>query len=496
MFLSTCQKHAKERLFETEISVFMHDRGHTILRAMGPHSVPQSVHEAIDFVEGISDFPMHRASSKKELELGKSTLSKTTVIPQTLLKLYNVTSDAAPSKVSQGPVEFQNTPAYNKDGLKSFFEGVDVPPQEVNHIVGQFNGKFPAMESSLDIEYLAAIGQNRTNWYWTSDNWMYTFTSTFFNATTVPDTVSLSYGWSENQQCASNIKPECKTLGINSSLYVQRVNTEFMKIGLRGVSVVVSSGDNGANGPTNTNCSRPWLEPNFPASSPYVTTVGATMLTNETFDLTPLPPACIQMKKRGYPCASGGTEIAVSSTGAGFTSGGGFSNISVMPRYQTAAVNSYLTSGVALPPVSYYNAKGRAYPDIAANGFNYLFLAMGNISGFDEIGGTSASAPTVAGLMSYLNGLSFKLKNKPLGFLNPLLYQMYQEAPQTFTDITVGDNICAGGPCALCKGFEASQGWDPVTGLGTPVINQMLSYLEKKLQASADSQMHLDSLVV
>lgn len=58
--------HDTERLFNTEINVFSHDNGHVILRAMGEYSVPTEVAAAIDFVEGISEFPMHRSSAHKK----------------------------------------------------------------------------------------------------------------------------------------------------------------------------------------------------------------------------------------------------------------------------------------------------------------------------------------------------------------------------------------------------------------------------------------------
>merc|ERR1712139_681108 len=106
------------------------------------------------------------------------------------------------------------------------------------------------------------------------------------------------------------------------------------------------------------------------------------------------------------------------------------------------------------------------------------------------VGGTSASTPTVAAVAARLNDLSYKKTGKPLGSLTQLLYQMYHEAPETFTDITVGDNRCTEFGCSpSCKGYEASKGWDPVTGLGTPVASKMISYVEKILTASKVSDL-------
>merc|ERR1711881_599009 len=137
-------------------------------------------------------------------------------------------------------------------------------------------------------------------------NWMYTFAHNFFNHKTVPDAVSISWGWAEDQQCAAGIdQSECQTLGIDSQQYVQRVNTEFMKIGLRGVSLFVASGDSGANGRSDGMCTDKKLHASFPGASPYVTAVGATMLDKPQFDLKKAPPACAS-QGAGFKCASGG----------------------------------------------------------------------------------------------------------------------------------------------------------------------------------------------
>ena len=56
----------------------------------------------------------------------------------------------------------------------------------------------------------------------------------------------------------------------------------------------------------------------------------------------------------------------------------------------------------------------------------------------------------------------------PLGFLNQILYAH----PEMFNDITAGDN-----PGCGTNGFIAVQGWDPVTGLGSPNFPKFLSVL-------------------
>jgi len=256
------------------------------------------------------------------------------------------------------------------------------------------------------------------------------------------------------------------------------VNTEFQKIGLRGVSILVSSGDSGAHTRSDPYCSATTLYADFPSASPYVTAVGATQLTTgSTTPLSPQTQMCTQWNtSHGVLCAGGGTEEAVSLSQASFTSGGGFSEVADMPSYQTAAVKAYLASGVALPPANMYNASRRARPDIAAVGSYNLIVQSNSVL---AVGGTSASSPNVAAIISLLNQASIAKSGKPLGFVNPLLYQIWADQPSAFNDVTVGDNICTEYGCAAsCKGWTAAKGWDPVTGLGTPNYGALLNYIQ------------------
>lgn len=210
------------------------------------------------------------------------------------------------------------------------------------------------------------------------------------------------------------------------------------------------------------------------------------MLLEPHFALKSPPPACASQGS-GYGCASGGTEVCVSVQQAGFTSGGGFSTYSPMPEYQKAAVSAYLTEAAELPPSSYFKRTNRAYPDVSAMGNNFL-IYMNAMGGWSLVGGTSASSPTFAGVAAYLNDLSYKKKGVPLGFMNPLLYKMHKAAPGAFTDVTHGDNKCTEDGCFYgCKGYVAAKGWDPVSGLGTPVADKMIAYVATLLGQNTTS---------
>ena len=109
-----------------------------------------------------------------------------------------------------------------------------------------------------------------------------------------------------------------------------KFNIEAMKLGTRGVSVVVASGDDGAAGyPARSNKNLCGLNPSFPSASPWVTSVGGTMGPEH-----PTPTE----------------EIACTSDGGGLiTSGGGFSNKYPTPAYQAAAVRAFLANSSAVP---------------------------------------------------------------------------------------------------------------------------------------------------
>lgn len=64
------------------------------------------------------------------------------------------------------------------------------------------------------------------------------------------------------------------------------------------------------------------------------------------------------------------------------------------------------------------------------------FFSGGSWSGFSF--GTSASAPIIGGIISLLNQYRLNTGQGPLGFLNPLLYQMAKDRPSAFTTVKSG----------------------------------------------------------
>ena len=121
--------------------------------------------------------------------------------------------------------------------------------------------------------------------------------------------------------------------------------------------------------------------------------------------------------------------------------------------------------------------KARDIPDISLGRLRPTMRAIRSIvyGALYAVGGTSASAPSLAGVVALLNQYlaSKSILAKPgLGNINPALYRLAQSANNIFHDITTGDNAvrCALGTPNCVEGFvgyRAGPGYDQATGLGS-----------------------------
>merc|ERR1712137_1056938 len=403
--------------------------------------------------------------------------------------MYNLPSTPSTAKAnSQAVVEFGLVAGVSQADLTEFMQLTNGPANaSLAYTVGTF--AFTPIspidgESTLDVQYIMAVGQNIATSFWTINGWMYDFTTEVqtrqSRGSPVPLVFSMSYGWAEGDQCAITGNGEsCAQLGGTDADYVQATSANFQKIGMTGISLLCAAGDAGAASKENLDCDphyNPPIQPNFPASSPYITTVGGTMLQNGGTALTSNPPPfCTEP---GITCAGGGVEVVSSVPQALITTGGGFSNIFDQPSYQTAAVNSWLNSGALQPPSQYWNQNGRGYPDVAAMAHKYMIVENGEKFSVD---GTSASAPVTAGVIALINDARLKNGQSAVGFINPALYAMAQS---NFNDVTIGNNTgteangVGGKKYCFTYGYGAATGWDPVTGFGTPNYQAWNTYFQ------------------
>jgi subtilase family serine protease len=318
---------------------------------------------------------------------------------------------------------------------------------------------------------MVAMSPASNKWYWTEADWQFEFANHVLSLADgkIPEVMSISYAWYELDQCdiSPGVKP-CTGVPVpaGSAAFVAATNALYAKIGARGISMLSASGDSGAHGRTDPGCTDAKTRPDYPAASPYITAVGATELQGGTTNSAFKAPIC----KATLKCASGGTEVVASNKMlAFFSSGGGFSTLTPMPAWQKTVVEAYTKSKPVwpLPSAADTNYSNYGFPVLSALGHNFYVEVGGQVQAVD---GTSAATPLVAGLITSMNGWR-KANGKPtLGFLNPLLYAVYDKDPTAFNDVTVGDNSCTESacPCPAKTGFGAIKGWDASTGLGTP----------------------------
>jgi len=135
---------------------------------------------------------------------------------------------------------------------------------------------------------------------------------------------------------------------------------------------------------------------------------------------------------------------------------------------------------------AYVNFSGRGFPDVSAHSLDpdYTVYQDGEQT---PSGGTSAASPVAASIIALLNDARLRSGKPALGFLNPFIYAF---GYQGFTDITAGqsdgcngNDTQTGGPLAgagVIPGahWNATPGWDPVTGFGSPDFGKLLELVD------------------
>ena len=246
-------------------------------------------------------------------------------------------------------------------------------------------------------------------------------------ATHAADVISLSWGEPLTGIFNAAVQPcgyACNATADGSYAILGPV---FEAAAAEGISVFAATGDCGAADGTSG------YAVNYPAADPFVTAVGGTFLR--------VAPNGTYLGETGWNgSASGSTAPGCTNQGG---SGGGFSDLP-RPAWQAGLPNA---SG------------GRALPDVSLDGATPATLVYegGTLGAF----GTSLSTPIWAGIAA----MADQRAGHALGFLNPSLYAIYRSANYSvdFHDIVSGNN-----------GYPAVVGWDPVTGIGSPLVGRLL----------------------
>lgn len=415
-----------------------------VIRCMDPYLVPEEIDPMIDFIAPIHGFPrlVTKAKASRGVESSSSSVSRShpvEVTPDVLRTLYNVTLPLTNMNVNNTQGVFESGDNFSPNDLQKFFTNYApaLEGQEITRYLGNEKNKPDGRmegEATLDVEYIMAMGSFAPTYYYAYDNTsdifelFYEYVVTLANDPNPPLVHSISYG-----DYGGHYPLEA----------VLRVSNEWMKLGARGITTFVASGDDGVG------CDRRCNSFEFPyPSSPYITLVGGTVVRQNTTN------------DDMYEIAWG--------NGLGASSGG-FSGDFSIPSWQSKQVAEYLKQPNL--PTKYFNSSGRGLPDLSAPADDVLIIIHGSIS---PIGGTSCASPIVAGLFSMINGVRLQAGKSSVGFINPAIYQLSSENAAAFHDITEGSN-----PDGCCPGFPATKGWDAVTGLGTPNFGELLSYFSR-----------------
>jgi kumamolisin len=360
-------------------------------------------------------------------------------IPTDLASIYNFPANDASGECI-GLLEFGG--GVEDDNVATYFAKIGAPAPSVTVIpldgVSTNAAADPDStgEVMLDVDVAGALAPGATLavYFSTFDEkgLVDALSAVIADTTNKPSVVSISWGWDENQPFQTDITW--------SPAAIDHVNQSFLAAAQLGITVCVSTGDDGSEAQMKDGRAHV----NFPASSPYVLAVGGTTLT-------------VRQTAGGAPLV----HETVWNDGPGSGTGGGVSDYTAVPTWQNGIVPVSINPG---------HFAGRAIPDVAANAdpkTGYLTMSGGQ---FGIVGGTSAAAPLWASLIARIN----KALGAKAGNFNALLYSDY--GPKgVLRDITVGNNDTDG---LLDGQFAAGPGWDACTGWGAPDGQKLLAAMQ------------------
>jgi subtilase family serine protease len=341
----------------------------------------------------------------------------------------------------------------NRADVRQFRASFGLPANDPQIIV---NGSNPGVfssgeetEADLDVEWSGGVARNAsikvvvsksTN----SSDGSY-LSAQYIVSHNLAPVMSMSFGLCE------------AALGSSGNSFI---NSLWQQAAAQGISVFVSSGDSGAAGCDSASASAAshGRGVNGLCSSPYSICVGGTEFKDASN--SSLYWAASNAKGTESSALSYIPEGAWNESGPGqglWASGGGASAIYAKPAWQT---------GTGVP------ADGkRDVPDVsltAAGHDGYLIYQNG---GLYVVGGTSAAAPSFAGLMALVaQNAAARQGNANVVFYS-LASKQRTGGASVFHDIISGNNSVPGQ-----LGFNAATGYDEATGLGSVDASVLVSH--------------------
>jgi kumamolisin len=386
----------------------------------GPIRVPSDLAPIVIGVFGLDDrhiFKPHFVRLEQQRGVVKARAATVSYTPLQLAKMYNFPSGLDGTKQCVAIIELGG--GYKASDLKEYFKALKITPPKVTAIAVDGAANSPGSDADgevvLDIEVAGSIAHKAKIAVYFAPNtdkgFIDAINAAVHDRYNNPSVISISWGAAEKEWT-----PQA----------MQAMDQAFQAAAAMGVTVFCAAGDDGSNDQENDNMAHA----DFPSTSPYVTGCGGTRLDS-----------------------SGETTW---NNGPGSATGGGISDFFPLPTWQSKA---------NVPVSANPGGKtGRGAPDIAGDadpdtGYNIFLNGK-----YEVFGGTSAVAPLWAGMIALFN----QNLEKPVGYLNPLLYG-HLDMSGTLRDITVGDN----------GAYHAGPGWDACTGFGTPDGTKLLEALKK-----------------
>ncbi|HKT11958.1 MAG TPA: S53 family peptidase [Terriglobia bacterium] len=387
----------------------------------GPVRVPAALRNIIKAVHGLDNRPQARAHCRIA-----SAAVAGSYTPQQVATLYDFPRGLTGQGQTIGIIELGG--GYSQFDLDSYFKALGISPSPSvssvsvdsgkNQPTGDPNG--PDAEVMLDIEVAGAVAPAaRIVVYFapnTDAGFLDAINQSVMDKQNKPSVISISWGGPESTWTSQSLKS---------------YNAALQSAAAIGVTVCVACGDNGSSDGVTDGMAHA----DFPASSPYALACGGTHLVGSGGSITD-------------------EEVWNNLPNNGAT-GGGVSDTFPLPSWQ---------NGANVPPsVNPGNRKGRGLPDLAGDADPQTGYQVEVDGSNAVVGGTSAAAPLLAGLIALLN----QALTGPVGYFNPGLYKKVAISPGTFRDITLGNN----------GAYQARPGWDACTGWGSPVGANILSAL-------------------
>ena len=484
---------AMSQAFGVKLSVYEHSRTGTHFRCPeGEIQVPESLKPIITGVFGLDDMPVVVRHAARVGRRAASTDPKSqfpgSFYPHEVAKLYNFPpTQGAGQRVAV--LEFGG--GFDPSVLANYFTnniGLPTPPT-VNPIfvLGaemELNSDATG-EVYLDIEVIGAMAPKATlDVYfapWSGEGYLNAIEQAIHNDDYAA--VSISYGLDEDLR-GSAAEPGWQMLN-------QNIDEAFRDASAVGIPLFVSAGDQGSSSMRGELQNQMEItlfsstaHVSYPASSPYATSVGGTMLYAENGAISKE----VVWNELGQ--LEGGKFYYGGATGGGVSD-----RYTQVPSYQS---NAGITPQSANSPA----VKGRGIPDVAGNAGSstgYLVSQPPNSPiAIAPVGGTSAAAPMWAALMACVReSLENTFNGKvPVFFFNDFVYANGKTT--AFRDIVGGRDFTFSGNLALvpgaftsignnrstqANGYYAQKGYDLCTGWGSPNGVELLQQLQTWLKS-------------